>query len=59
MRSATSQLILLVLLIFLCLAAQVGERRVDFEDEEAGRSPRFFTVGITSFRILNCAATKS
>ena len=47
MRSATSQLILLVLLIFLCLAAQVGERRVDFEDEEAGRSPRFFNTAVT------------
>jgi len=36
------------LLALICLAAQVGERRVDFENDEAGRLPRFFTPAVTN-----------
>ena len=30
-----------------CLAAQLAERRVDFENDEVGQPPRFFTPAVT------------
>ena len=47
MRTAATKPVLSLLFASLCLAAQVGERRVDFEDEEVGRPPRFFNTVVT------------
>ena len=40
----------MTLVAFICIAAQVGERRVDFENDEVGRLPRFFTPAVTNDR---------
>jgi hypothetical protein len=46
MRSATKPIVL-VLFMSLLLAAQLRERRIDFENEETGKPPRFFTTAVT------------
>jgi hypothetical protein len=35
------------LVALICLAAQLVERRVDFENDEVGQPPRFFTPAVT------------
>lgn len=39
--------LVLILLAIFSLAAQLGEGRVDFESDEVGASPRFFTTAVT------------
>jgi len=46
MRSATKPIVL-VLFTSLLLAAQLRERRIDFEGEETGKPPRFFSPAVT------------
>ena len=49
MRSATTVTMLVLSCIF-SLAAQLGERRIDFENDEVGQLPRFFTPAVTNDR---------
>jgi len=46
MRSATKPIVL-VLFTSVLLAAQLRERRIDFEGEETGKPPRFFSPAVT------------
>jgi hypothetical protein len=46
MRIAIHAALSLFVLISLA-AAQLGERRIDFENEEVGAAPRFFTTAVT------------
>jgi hypothetical protein len=46
MRSATTVAVLM-LSSLISLAAQLAERRVDFESDEVGRLPKFFTSAVT------------
>lgn len=39
--------LVLILLAIFSLAAQLGEGHVDFESDEVGASPRFFTTAVT------------
>ena len=49
MRSATAFTVFM-LSCLLSLAAQLAERRVDFENDEVGALPRFFTPAVTNDR---------
>jgi hypothetical protein len=47
MRRASTVTMLMLSCIF-SLAAQLAERRVDFENDEVGKLPRFFTTAVTN-----------
>jgi hypothetical protein len=47
MRSATTIVVLMLSSLF-SLAAQLSERRIDFENDEVGQLPRFFTPAVTN-----------
>jgi hypothetical protein len=38
----------MTLVAFICVAAQISERRIDFENDEVGRLPRFCTAAVTN-----------